>query len=93
MKIEIIGNQVEAVIWFIVAVVLFVRSFSAPAQYKLITYLASLAFLAFGISDIIETYTGGWWKPWWLLVLKGTCIVIFIVCLLRYYKLKKAGMN
>lgn len=41
------------------------------------------AFLAFGCSDWIEMHTGAWWKPWWLLLLKATCVTIFGLFFLR----------
>ncbi len=40
----------------------------------------SLAFLAFGLSDLIETRTGAWWRPPSLLVYKGLCLTALILC-------------
>jgi len=35
---------------------------------------AAFVFLAFGLSDLVETQTGAWWKPWWLFVWKALCV-------------------
>jgi hypothetical protein len=36
------------------------------------------AFLAFGVSDLIEAWTGAWWRPPALLVLKGACLLAIV---------------
>lgn len=35
---------------------------------------AAFVFLAFGLSDLVETQTGAWWKPWWLFAWKALCV-------------------
>lgn len=35
-----------------------------------------LALLAFGVSDLVETRTGAWYRPWWLLAWKASCVVL-----------------
>jgi hypothetical protein len=37
----------------------------------------ALLFLAFGLSDFVEIHTGGWYKPWWLLLWKASCLAGF----------------
>lgn len=51
--------------------------------------LLASAFLAFGLSDIIESQTGAWWRPWWLLVLKGGCICAFLYGAWAYRRIKR----
>jgi hypothetical protein len=41
--------------------------------------VAAAVLLAFGGSDVVETRTGAWWHPWWLLVWKGLCVVALVV--------------
>ncbi|MBS3821812.1 MAG: hypothetical protein GVY16_02780 [Planctomycetes bacterium] len=33
--------------------------------------LAAATFICFGVSDIVETQTGAWWRPWWLFAWKS----------------------
>jgi hypothetical protein len=45
--------------------------------------LAAVTLVAFGISDYAEIRTGGeWWRPWWLLAWKATCVVTLMSLLL-----------
>jgi hypothetical protein len=34
--------------------------------------------VAFGFSDVVEIQTGAWWRPWWLLVWKGACLLAML---------------
>ena len=84
-------NYVEAGIWFLFTLVLLIGVFKqgkhSPYFRNLI--IASFFFLLFGISDIIEAHTGAWWKPLWLLILKGICLIAFVGCAYQYNKIKK----
>ena len=51
--------------------------------------IAAVTFCAFGVSDIVEVETGAWWRPWWLLVWKGLCIVVLLVLLWQHYRAGK----
>ena len=71
------GNYIEAAVWF-----LFALRYALQTQRKAILpllrrwhWIAVVLFIAFGVSDIVEVQTGGWWKPWWLLLWKGFCLV------------------
>ncbi|OGR81926.1 MAG: hypothetical protein A2X32_05485 [Elusimicrobia bacterium GWC2_64_44] len=64
-------NFVEAAVWILIGFYLFFRSkASATGQGKDYLLLSAL-FLAFGLSDVVEVYSGAWWKPWWLLAWKA----------------------
>mgnify|MGYP000510082498 CR=1 FL=1 len=85
-------NYIESVLWFIIAIGLLVHSFKlekSDASFK-ICLIASVAFVAFGVSDIIEAQTGAWWRPFSLLVLKVICVVTFVLCFFKYKKLQGA---
>jgi len=82
-------NHIEAVWWFIVAAYFFCKSYSSPPDKRKIGYTAAIAFLFFGISDIIEAHTGAWWQPWQLLALKASCLAVFAVCIILYYRNRK----
>lgn len=68
-------NQAEACLWFVIALILGVR-LRAGRPWR---WLIPLAFVVFGASDLIEARTGAWWEPWWLLVLKAACVLVFLL--------------
>lgn len=90
---EILFNQCEAALWFLVAAAF---AFTAARQWlrrapvPLYHRSCIVAFALFGVSDVIESHTGAWWTPWWLLVLKTLCVVVFFFCFKAYRKTLKA---
>ena len=81
-------NYIESILWFIVALGLVIKYFQIGKSntYFKISLIASVAFVAFGVSDIIEAQTGAWWRPWGLLVLKSLCVVTFVWYFFQYKK-------
>lgn len=81
-------NYIEAGLWFVIALVLAFTAFNKGrvSVSFWVTWIASLAFIAFGVSDLIETQTGAWWQPVELLLLKAGCIICFVVCFYLYKK-------
>lgn len=68
-------NQAEAGLWFVIALVLATRlRMVLPWRW-----LLPAAFAVFGVSDLIEVQTGAWWEPWWLLVMKAACVLVFLL--------------
>lgn len=81
-------NYIEAGFWFVLALITFSASITKRAEpFKFVLLVASVGFVLFGISDIIEVSTGAWWRPWWLLALKASCVITFIWCFLRFKKI------
>jgi hypothetical protein len=75
--IHSVGNEIEAVLWFVIATVLLVAGNRRPTNRNE-CWIAAAALIAFGLSDVVEIQTGAWWRPWWLLVWKGGCIVVLV---------------
>ena len=69
-----------------IAVVLCIKSIKAEIGLREVYLGLSAAFLAFGISDLIESRTGSWWAPPWLPLLKLSCILVFVFGLRTYYR-------
>jgi hypothetical protein len=68
-------NQIEAALWFTIALSLAIwLRMQRPWRW-----LLPLAFGVFGVSDLIEAQTGAWWDPWWLLVMKAACVLVFLL--------------
>ncbi len=69
-----IFNALEAVWWFALAALAATwggraRGMTPHRQWALTTFLA-----LFGVSDAIEVFTGAWWNPPALLILKAICL-------------------
>lgn len=71
-------NQLEVVLWLLFAVVFALRSYTDVIRRRH-ALVACIAFLLFAGSDAVEVHTGAWWRPWWLLVWKGSCVITFAV--------------
>lgn len=75
MSLHAVFNYGEAALWFVIALILAVRlGMKMPWRW-----LLPLGFAVFGVSDLIEAQTGAWWDPWWLLVMKAACVLVFLL--------------
>ncbi|MBI3416423.1 MAG: hypothetical protein HY043_14100 [Verrucomicrobia bacterium] len=90
IDIEVVFNNFEAGFWFVIALVLACRAWRSEPRVKRVGMFAAFAFGVFGVSDLIEAHTGAWWRPWWLFVMKATCVLVFAGCLRRYRQIKKS---
>lgn len=66
-------NLAEGILWTAIALGFLVAAQRNP-RWRGWKLAACLAFAAFGLSDFVEIQTGGWYKPWWLLVWKAANI-------------------
>ena len=87
--LEKTGNLVEAAFWMLVTVVILVKAIRAVVPLRRIFFILSAAFFVFSISDLIESQTGAWWKPFWLLLIKTSCIVVFFFGFREYFRITK----
>ena len=85
----VLSNRIEAAFWIAIAIALLLRSIRLTALAKRDARLAACAFAIFGASDLVEATTGAWWRPWWLLLWKGACLLAFLIVLKRYLKHRK----
>lgn len=84
VTLDVAFNRAEAVVWFIFAVLCLAKALRPPDRGRRVLFVLVIAFVAFGISDLIETNTGAWWRPWWLLVLKGVSLATIVLGFLSY---------
>jgi hypothetical protein len=75
IDLEVVFNRYEAVLWFAFALLCLCASLRPSAKHRRDLLILTAAFGAFGVSDIIESHTGAWWRPWWLFVLKAACVL------------------
>jgi hypothetical protein len=84
MDIGQIFNLFEMFLWLIIGAVFFISGFRQSNRYKKLSFFLSVVFAAFGLSDGVEFHSGAWWHPWWLLLWKALCIVMFVLSLICY---------
>lgn len=77
-------NYVEAVFWMVASFVAWRSSRGMEPAKQKNARLASIALFLFGISDLVETQTGAWWRPWWLLIWKTSCVLALLICWWRH---------
>lgn len=86
-------NVFEVFLWGSIALALFIKSFGLRRELRKRARIASLAFLAFGVSDLIELKTGARWKPLWLFLLKAGCVFVLLWVWLAYLKERRRDRN
>ena len=72
-------NLAEAGLWIVAGLLVLILR-RGELRSRLIL---AITLLAFGVSDIVETQTGAWWRPWWLLLWKAACVLSLLVFLIR----------
>jgi hypothetical protein len=72
----VVFNLCEGLLWCGIAVG-FVVVLTRKRQNVDLMLAAMFLFMVFGISDFVEITTGGWYKPWWLLLWKASCLAGF----------------
>jgi hypothetical protein len=89
MDLEKSGNLIEAALWLAVSLVFALKAIRANGRLRLAFLILAVSFVVFGITDLIESETGTWWRPVWLLALKASCVGGFTVGFAAYYKITR----
>jgi hypothetical protein len=84
------GKLIESGLWLMVVFFVLIQALRSRRRARRVLSLLAGAFLVFGVSDLIEADTGAWWRPVWLLVLKGGCLVVLICGFGEYYRIRKS---
>jgi hypothetical protein len=79
-----IFNTVEALLWTVIAVTLFIMA-HRHHDIRRTGIPAAVVFLLFAGSDVVEVQTGAWWRPWWLFAWKAACVVTLVTLTLSHY--------
>jgi hypothetical protein len=80
------GNYIEAVIWSCFAIGFAMTAAKSLGQIRIHRLIATLTFLLFGLSDIVEVQTGAWWRPWWLFCWKASCVLSMVMLFGWYWR-------
>ena len=83
-------NFVESVFWMGLGVGLVVYDFKKSKGGVVLKVLGGV-FVLFGVSDIVEVYSGAWWRPWRLLAWKVCCVFAIVWGIL--YLWRKGGIR
>lgn len=78
-------NLAEAALWIGMGTGVLVWLLTVKAgrtQRAGLLAVLALVLIAFGISDLVETQTGAWWRPWWLLAWKILCVAAMVALLM-----------
>ena len=78
-------NYAEAGVWAAIGLGFAVQSFRRGAA-RLTCLITAVVLLAFGGSDVVETRTGAWWHPWWLLAWKAACVIALLLLVIRWWR-------
>jgi hypothetical protein len=88
-----IFNYCEAVFWVFVSFVVLIAAWKSKRHVQRIAYVAVPTLFLFGVSDIVEVSTRAWWRPFWLLLWKGFCIAILVICVFLYWRQKSQAVT
>ena len=84
------SNYAECCLWCAIGVGFGIAAFRLSGKSRRDACIALVTFILFGVSDYVEAHTGAWWRPWWLLVWKGLCILVLLILYVRYRQRRAA---
>lgn len=82
-------NTIEGVLWIAIGVG-FLAGALRKSKSRDLLLTSAILFLGFGASDFVETTTGAWYRPWWLLVWKASTVVALVVMYVLYRRRRGA---
>ncbi|MGE0481025.1 MAG: hypothetical protein AB7Q17_11190 [Phycisphaerae bacterium] len=89
----VLANRIEAAVWFAMSLVLAVAAIRRRGARRA-AWSAAVVLAAFGVSDLVEARTGAWWRPGWLLLWKGVCVLILLGLAVHTFRQARcAGMK
>jgi hypothetical protein len=86
-----ISNYIEAVLWTSIGITFAIAALRQSGIARRQCWLAAVTFVLFGISDLVESTTGAWYRPLWLLIWKGLCLLVFAWLLIKYLRQRKVN--
>lgn len=90
MQPHAVFNIAEAIFWVLLAVIVATRGSSAHPSLRRLGFLVAATFVAFAGTDLIESRTGAWYRPWWLLAYNAACVAVIFGCYMKYLAVKKS---
>ncbi|MBI2374880.1 MAG: hypothetical protein HYV07_12860 [Deltaproteobacteria bacterium] len=85
-------NLVEGTLWCAIGLAFLWRAGRAKGVQAL-ARAAGATYIVFGFSDFVESRTGAWFRPWWLLVWKALSILTLLALYLRYRRTRNVSQT
>ena len=82
-------NVFETCLWTVIAIILAVKACRTDKHRRWLL-AASLTLLLFAASEWKEYQTGAWWRPYWLALWKGACILTLIGLGVVYRRIRRS---
>ncbi len=82
-------NVAESAIWILAGCWVYWPARRQGGARRAAGAVAAAAFVAFGVSDVVETQTGAWYRPWWLLTWKAACVACLVFCFVLHARLSR----
>jgi hypothetical protein len=81
-----VSNYIEAGLWISIGIGFAIAAVGAAVGVRRRCWIAAVTFILFGISDLVESRTGAWYRPMGLLIWKGACVVVLAVLMVLYFR-------
>ena len=72
-----IYNIIEIFLWLGFSVIFWIPALRRDEKRRAFCITGAVTFMVISASEVVEVYTGAWWRPWWLLVWKASPAVVF----------------
>src|SRR3954471_16195493 len=86
-----ISNYIEAGLWTSIGIGFVIAALKYSGLTRRRCWIAAVTFTCFGISDLVESQTGAWYRPIWLLIWKGLCLLVMVWLLVLYFRERRTG--
>ena len=68
------SNYVEAGLWILMGATALFKT-----RRRATGWVLGISLVLFGVSDIVESRTGAWYRPWWLFAWKAACVLATLI--------------
>jgi hypothetical protein len=81
-----ISNYIEAGLWSSIGIGFAIAALRQKGVERKRCLIAAVTFVLFGISDLVESQTGAWYRPIWLLGWKGVCVLVLFYLMFVHFR-------
>ena len=86
-----LSNYIESGFGGVLGVGFMIHAARCDAARRRANAVLAITLVLFALSDVVEVRTGAWWRPWWLLAWKASCLCVMAVITFRYYRGRGQG--
>src|SRR2546423_1374606 len=81
-----ISNYIEAGLWTSIGIGFAIAALKHGGVTRRRCWIAAVTFVLFGISDLVESQTGAWYRPIWLFAWKGVCVLVLLYLMFVHFR-------